>query len=245
MTVTGDIRAISPEQLAAAQATMRRIVSEHLPKTTATISFDEGYPPMAPTDGNRRLLAQYDAASRALGLPPVAAVDPSRAGAADVAFVASAVPMLIDGIGLMGHDDHSAMETADLRTLPTPSAATVVFIVDAVEPCVSFWVDKLGFAAENQVPGDDGKLVFASVKKGSVEVMYQTRASVIAEDPRAASELDGRSAVLFIVVDDVDLAEKAVAGAPVVKAKHKTFYGSTEIYVKEPGGNTIGFAQFG
>jgi len=128
--------------------------------------------------------------------------------------------------------------------LPTPSAATVVFIVDAVEPCVSFWVDKLGFAAENQVPGDDGKLVFASVKKGSVEVMYQTRASVIAEDPKAASELNGRSAVLFIVVDDVDLAERAVAAAPVVKAKHKTFYGSTEIYVKEPGGNTIGFAQF-
>jgi uncharacterized glyoxalase superfamily protein PhnB len=129
--------------------------------------------------------------------------------------------------------------------LPALSAATVVFIVDAVEPCVAFWVDKLGFTAENQVPGDGGKLVFASVKKGNIEVMYQTRASVIAEDPRAASELTGRSAILFIAVDDVDLAEKAVAGAPVVKAKHKTFYGSTEIYVKEPGGNTIGFAQFG
>jgi glutamate carboxypeptidase len=128
MTVTGDIRAISPEQLARAQATMRRIVSEHLPKTTATISFDEGYPPMAPTDGNRRLLARYDAASRALGLPPVEAVDPSRAGAADVAFVASEVPMLIDGIGLMGHDDHSAMETADLRTLPTQTKKAAILL---------------------------------------------------------------------------------------------------------------------
>jgi glutamate carboxypeptidase len=128
MTVTGDIRAISPEQLARAQATMRGIVSRNLPKTTATISFDEGYPPMAPTDGNRRLLAQYDAASRALGLPPVAAVDPSRAGAADVAFVASIVPMLIDGIGLMGHDDHSAMETADLRTLPTQTKKAAIVL---------------------------------------------------------------------------------------------------------------------
>jgi glutamate carboxypeptidase len=128
MTVTGDIRAISPEQLAKAQETMRRIVSENLPKTTATISFDEGYPPMAPTDGNRRLLAQYDAASRALGLPPVDAVDPSRAGAADVAFVASMVPMLIDGIGLMGHDDHSDKETADLRTLPTQTRKAAILI---------------------------------------------------------------------------------------------------------------------
>jgi len=128
MTVTGDIRAISPEQLAAAQATMRRIVSQNLPKTTATISFDEGYPPMAPTEGNRRLLAQYDAASQSLGLPPVNPVDPSRAGAADVAFVASMVPMLIDGIGLMGHDDHSDKETADLRTLPTQTKKAAILI---------------------------------------------------------------------------------------------------------------------
>ena len=128
MTVTGDIRAISPEQLARAQATMREIVNASLPKTTATISFDEGYPPMAPTDGNRRLLAQYDAISRALGLPPVDPVDPSRAGAADVAFVASIVPMLIDGVGLMGHDDHSDRETADLRTLPTQTKKAAILI---------------------------------------------------------------------------------------------------------------------
>ena len=128
MTVAGDIRAISPEQLARAQATMRRIVSEHLPRTTATISFDEGYPPMAPTDGNRRLLVQYDAISKSLGLPPVDAVDPSRAGAADVAFVASIVPMLIDGIGLMGSNDHSDRETADLRTLPTQTKKAAILI---------------------------------------------------------------------------------------------------------------------
>ena len=128
MTVTGDIRAISPDQLARAQATMRRIVAENLPKTSATISFDEGYPPMAPTDGNRRLLAQYDAISKGLGLPPVEAVDPSRAGAADVAFVASIVPMLMDGIGLMGRDDHSDKETADLRTLPTQTKKAAILI---------------------------------------------------------------------------------------------------------------------
>jgi uncharacterized glyoxalase superfamily protein PhnB len=132
-----------------------------------------------------------------------------------------------------------------MQKLPTLSTATVVFIVDAVEPCIAFWVDRLGFTAENEVPGDDGKLVFASVKKGNIEVMYQTRASVIAEDPKASLDLNGRSAILFIAVDDIDLAERAVAGAPVVKARHKTFYGSTEIYVREPGGNTIGFAQFG
>ncbi len=129
MTVSGDLRTLSPEQLAKAKAMMRQIVSKHLPKTTAEITFDDGYPPMAPTAGNRRLLSMYDKASREIGTGPVAAVDPSRAGAADVSFVAKEVPMIIDGIGLMGHDDHTEKETADLRTLPTQTkrAALVIY----------------------------------------------------------------------------------------------------------------------
>jgi uncharacterized glyoxalase superfamily protein PhnB len=68
---------------------------------------------------------------------------------------------------------------------------------------------------------------------------------VLAESPGTAAELAGHSVVLFITVDDVDAVERALAGAPVVKPRHKTFYGSTEIYVREPGGNTVGFAQMG
>ena len=117
MTVQGDLRTLSPEQLARTKATMREIVGAHLGHTTATITFDDGYPPMAPTDGNRRLLALHDQASRDLGLGPVTPVDPSKAGAADVSFIAGIVPMIIDGVGLAGHDDHSPQETADLRSL--------------------------------------------------------------------------------------------------------------------------------
>lgn len=122
---------------------------------------------------------------------------------------------------------------------------TPVLIVDRVEPCIQFWVERFGFTAINQVPGDDGPLVFASVDRDGVEVMYQTRASVIAETPEAAAELNGRSIVLFITVDDFDATEKALAGAPIVKPRHQTFYGSTEIYVREPGGHTVGFAKMG
>jgi glutamate carboxypeptidase len=117
MTVQGDLRTLTPEQLARTKATMRTIVAANLGHTSASITFDDGYPPMAPTDGNKRLLALHDQASRDLGLGAVTAVDPSKAGAADVSFVAGLVPMLIDGIGLAGHDDHSPLETADLRSL--------------------------------------------------------------------------------------------------------------------------------
>jgi glutamate carboxypeptidase len=129
MVVTGDLRTLSPAQEARAKRTMRAIVARHLPLTTATIEFDDGYPPMAPTAGNRRLLAMYDRASRDLGYGPVAAVDPSRAGAADVSFVASKVPMIIDGIGLSGHDDHTEKETADLDMLGplTKRAALLIY----------------------------------------------------------------------------------------------------------------------
>jgi uncharacterized glyoxalase superfamily protein PhnB len=122
---------------------------------------------------------------------------------------------------------------------------TPVLIVDRVEPCVQFWVDRFGFAATNQVPGEDGALIFASVDRDGIEVMYQTRASVIADAPDTAADLNGRSIVLFITVDDFDATEQALAGAPVVKPRHQTFYGSTEIYVREPGGHTVGFAKMG
>ena len=120
---------------------------------------------------------------------------------------------------------------------------TPVLVVDRIEPCLAFWTGGLGLAQVHQVPGPDGTLVFASVEKEGIEIMYQTRASVVADHPAMAAELGGHSIVLFITVDDLDAVERAMAGAPLVKARHKTFYGSEEIYVREPGGNTVGFAQ--
>jgi len=116
--VSGDLRALSLGQFAAARTRMAAIVAESLPGTKATIAFEEGYPPLAPTEGNERLLAMYDRASRDTGAGPVTAVDPDKAGAADVSFVAGQVPMILDGIGLMGDGGHTVNETADLRTLP-------------------------------------------------------------------------------------------------------------------------------
>ncbi len=131
---------------------------------------------------------------------------------------------------------------------PSPDAPRLkhlapVLVVESVEPCMRFWVDRFGFEPANQVPGPDGALVFASVRSDGIEIMYQTRASVLAERPDSAADLEGHSTALFITVEDLDTVEKAIAGAPIVKARHRTFYGSSEIYVREPGGNTVGFAQ--
>jgi uncharacterized glyoxalase superfamily protein PhnB len=117
-------------------------------------------------------------------------------------------------------------------------------MVDAVEPCLQFWIERFGLTPESEVPGDDGKLVFGIVKRGDVEIMYQTRASVLVDRPDESAELVGHSTALFITTEDLDAVERALEGVPVVQPRHKTFYGSEEIYVREPGGNTVGFAQF-
>ena len=126
--VNGDMRTLSAEQLAKAKAAMEEIVKGSLPHAKSTITFEDGYPPLAPTDGNRKLLAMYDQASRDLGTGPVGPVDPDRAGAADVSFVAGEVELIIDGIGLMGHSDHTVKETADLATLPSQTKRAAVFL---------------------------------------------------------------------------------------------------------------------
>ena len=127
--VTGDLRTLTMDQLASAKSRMEEIVRKHLPGTSAEIEFTDGYPPLAPTDGNRRLLSLYDQASRDLGLGGVSAVDPSAAGAADISFTAGRVTMALDGIGLMGEGGHTVQETADLTTLPsqTKRAALLMY----------------------------------------------------------------------------------------------------------------------
>lgn len=115
--VTGDLRTLTPEQLVRAREVMTRIVARHLPRTDATITFSDGYPPLAPAPAHDALLAAYDRASRDLGAGPVVASNPDDAGAADVSFVATLVPMVMDGVGLAGDGGHSIREHGDLASL--------------------------------------------------------------------------------------------------------------------------------
>jgi len=117
-TVTGDLRTISVGQREQAKVAMQAVVDDSLAHTSAVLTFEDGYPPMAPTEGNRRLLALYDTVSQDLGFGPVSAVDPNRAGAADVSFIADLVPMIIDGLGMKGHGDHTVDEYADMTSFP-------------------------------------------------------------------------------------------------------------------------------
>jgi glutamate carboxypeptidase len=128
MIVRGDIRTLSPAQLDSTRAVMTAIVGKPLSHTTSRITFDDGYPPLAPTSGNRALLGLYSSVSMSLGFGPVAPVDPMRAGAADVSFAAPYVPSAIDALGLAGWDDHTDKETANLNWFAPQTKRTALFL---------------------------------------------------------------------------------------------------------------------
>jgi glutamate carboxypeptidase len=113
----GDFRTLSEEQSARVRAKMFDIVAASAPKTKATISFDPGsYPAMAPTEGNKALLAGLNVVNRDLGLAEQAVLDPLKRGAGDISFVANDVDGLV-GLGVYSKGDHAPGETVDLASI--------------------------------------------------------------------------------------------------------------------------------
>jgi glutamate carboxypeptidase len=106
---------------------MRTIVADHLPGTDAQMQFEEGYPAMAPTPGNRALLARLNEINVALGLEPMAELDPLKRGAGDISFVADKVDALV-GFGAVGHGSHAPGETVDLSSFDRQIKRTALLI---------------------------------------------------------------------------------------------------------------------
>jgi uncharacterized glyoxalase superfamily protein PhnB len=120
---------------------------------------------------------------------------------------------------------------------------TPVLVVDAIEPALPFWVDRLGFNQTAEVP-HEGQLGFVILERDGVQVMYQSRASVAADVPPLASAPQ-QGTFLFLVVDDLNAVAAALDGVATVVPRRTTFYGADELIVREPCGNTVTFAQFG
>lgn len=113
----GDFRTLSEEQTARVRDKMQAIVGAgHLPGTSASIAFDMGYPSMAPTAGNRALLAKLNGVNADLGLATMPELDPLKRGAGDISFVSQDVDGLI-GLGVTSTGDHSPAEQADLSSM--------------------------------------------------------------------------------------------------------------------------------
>jgi uncharacterized glyoxalase superfamily protein PhnB len=123
---------------------------------------------------------------------------------------------------------------------------TAVLIVDEVEPCSKFWVERMGFEEIAAVPDGD-RIAFSMLKSGNTELMYQSLASALKDTGAVAKDaatwLHTKPVTLYIEVDNLDQAIAAMRGAPIAMEQRTTFYGAKEIGVFDPAGHFIMFAE--
>src|SRR5689334_19081853 len=116
---------------------------------------------------------------------------------------------------------------------------TSVLIVDEIEPVLPLW-DALEFKRTVEVPHGD-KLGFVILARDNVELMYQTRESVKADQPLA---LPLGPAGVFIEVENLDeIARRIPKESNVLVPRRETFYNSVELILRDAGENVITFAQ--
>lgn len=120
---------------------------------------------------------------------------------------------------------------------------TPVLFVKEIEPVLPFWVEGLGFTKTTEVP-EGGKLAFVILQKDGVEVMYQTYASAEKDVPAVLADVKKGPTFLYIQVDNLASIKPALKHAQIYLPERETFYGATEIGVKDPAGHFITFAQF-
>jgi catechol 2,3-dioxygenase-like lactoylglutathione lyase family enzyme len=113
-------------------------------------------------------------------------------------------------------------------------------IVESIEACLPFYVERLGFAQTVDVP-HDGALGFVILKHGELELMLQSRASLAADIAGAGD--DPFRAALYITVPALAPIRAALEGWPRVVPERTTFYGAREIIVRDPAGNLVAFAS--
>jgi uncharacterized glyoxalase superfamily protein PhnB len=126
----------------------------------------------------------------------------------------------------------------------TVNKITPLLFAEEIEPCLKFWVERLGFEKTIDVPDGD-KLAFAILQKGAAELMYQTYASAEKDVSAVSPEVRKGPSFLYVEVDDLDDIVVAMRGTEVVMPVRTTFYGAKEIGVKDPAGHIVTFAQFG
>jgi len=61
---------------------------------------------------------------------------------------------------------------------------TPVLYVDAIEPCLPFWVDRLGFSKTVEVPHENA-IGFVILARDGLELMYQTWAIALGSPRRS------------------------------------------------------------
>lgn len=119
---------------------------------------------------------------------------------------------------------------------------TPVLFAANIEPCVKFWVERLGFQKTAEVP-EGNSIGFAILEKDGVEVMYQSYASADKDNAATGPLVRKGPSFLYVEVSDLDSVIRSMNGVETAIPLRTTFYGMKELGVKDPAGHVIMFAQ--
>jgi len=119
---------------------------------------------------------------------------------------------------------------------------TPVLFVNAIEPVLAFWVDRLGFTKTIEVPHGD-KLGFVALQHGATEVMYQTFASLGDDMPLILEAAKKGPTFLYVEIDDLDFVLSALKNSRITQPERTAFYGMREVGFQDPAGHYLTFAQ--
>lgn len=119
---------------------------------------------------------------------------------------------------------------------------TPLLCVNSIEQSLAFWVDTVGYKKTVEVP-HDGKLGFAILHKGESEIMLQTHASLAEDVPAVAQVVPVGAVLLYTEVDSVAEAIGLSRGSQLLVPPRTTFYGSQEIFIRNPDGYVIAYSQ--
>ena len=118
------------------------------------------------------------------------------------------------------------------------------FIVPSIEACLPFYTH-LGFTVSVSVPhppdaAEGAPIGFVILQGEGCELMLQSAASLALDVPALQSQ--AFCSVVYVRVPSLEKLRAVLEGVLVVPER-TTFYGSRELIVKDPAGNTLFFAE--
>jgi hypothetical protein len=133
----------------------------------------------------------------------------------------------------------TATALPDLKA--TYSRLSQVYLVDRIEPCLEFWVERLGFEIRLQVEGT-AHLEFVILGRDGAEVIYRTADSVNLDVPGLVDTEHQPWDIIYVVVDNLEDLLPRLGGVDVVVPLRESGFGGQEIYVTEPSGRIVALA---
>jgi lactoylglutathione lyase len=117
-------------------------------------------------------------------------------------------------------------------------------MVASVEESMAYYSTIFGFTEGPSVPAPGGGLQWGMVMSGSVQLMFQTAASIAEDLPGFNTEKTGGSLSLFIEVEDAAALFRDVEGkVDVFMPLKDTFYGKREFGILDLNGYLVVFAS--